>query len=232
MRLRRTTTALAALLMVGSLGACADYTTTGVPAEDEAAAESAEGNPLPGTAWVLTEAGPSEEELGEAGITADFFDEQMSGTAPVNSYFTEYVVEGASLEFGEIGATRMAGSNAMMAAEAAYFELLESVTAFEFAADKLTLLADGAEVLEFVPANQAGSSTDVEGASGTEGITAFAATLVGMPVEEAEAAAADAGYEFRVVSIDGEPGAATSDYREDRINADIDDDEVVTVTIG
>ena len=35
-----------------------------------------------------------------------------------------------------------------------------------------------------------------------------------------------------MVSIDGKPGAATSDYREDRINADIDDDEVVTVTIG
>lgn len=232
MRLRRTTTALAALLMVGSLGACADYTTTGVPAEDEAAEESAEGNPLQGTAWVLTEAGPGEDKLGEAGITADFFDEQMSGQAPVNSYFTEYVVEGESLEFGEIGATRMAGSTAMMAAESAYFGLLESVTTFEFAPDKLILMADGAEVLGFVPANQAGSSSDVEGTTGTADITSFAATLVGMPVEEAEAAAADAGYEFRVVSIDGKPGAATSDYREDRINADIEDDEVVTVTIG
>ena len=40
MRLRRTTTALAALLMAGSLGACADYTTTGVPSEEEATEES------------------------------------------------------------------------------------------------------------------------------------------------------------------------------------------------
>lgn len=233
MRLRRTTTALAALLMVGSLGACADYTTTGVPSEEEATEESAEGNPLLGTAWVLTEASPGEDELGEAVITADFFDEQMSGQAPVNSYFTEYVIEGESVEFGEIGATRMAGSTAMMAAEAAYFELLESVTTFELAADKLVLMADGAEVLGFVPASsQAGSSFTVEGTTATTGITSFAATLVGMPVEEAEAAAADAGYAFRVVSIDGKPGAATLDYREDRINADIEDDEVVTVTIG
>ena len=37
MRLHRTTTALAALLMVGSLGACAEYTTTGVPSGEEAA---------------------------------------------------------------------------------------------------------------------------------------------------------------------------------------------------
>ncbi len=232
MRLRRTTTALAALLMAGSLGACADYTTTGVPSEEEATEESAEGNPLQGTAWVLTEASPGEDALGEAVITADFFDEQMSGQAPVNSYFTEYVIEGESVEFGEIGATRMAGSTAMMAAEAAYFELLESVTTFELAADKLVLMADGAEVLGFVPAGQAGSSSTVEGTTATTGITSFAATLVGMPVEEAEAAASDAGYAFRVVSIDGKPGAATSDYREDRINADIEDDEVVTVTIG
>ena len=236
MRLHRTTTALAALLVLGSLGACADYTTTGVPSDEETAEESehgAEGNPLQGTSWVLTEAAtPGEEELGEAGITADFFDEQMSGQAPVNSYFTEYVVEGESVEFGEIGATLMAGSAKAMAAETVYFELLGSVTTFEVAADTLLLKADGAEVLEYVPADQAGSSTDVEGTTATTDITAFAATLVEMPVEDAETAATDAGYEFRVVSVDGEPGAATSDYREDRINVDIEDDVVVTVNIG
>ena len=51
MRLHRTTTALAALLVVGSLGACADYTTTGVPSDEDAAEESdhgAEGNLLQG----------------------------------------------------------------------------------------------------------------------------------------------------------------------------------------
>ena len=42
MRLHRTTTALAALLMVGSLGACADYTTTGVPSGEKAANEEVE----------------------------------------------------------------------------------------------------------------------------------------------------------------------------------------------
>lgn len=235
MRLHRMTTALAALLVVGSLGACADYTTTGVPSDEEAAEQSGHGaqsNPLQGTAWVLTEATAGEEELGEAGITADFFDEQMSGQAPVNSYFTEYVVEGESVEFGEIGATLMAGSAKTMAAEAVYFELLGSVTTFEVAADKLLLKADGTEVLGYVPADQAGTSSDVEGTTATTDITAFAATLVGMSVEDAEAAAADAGYEFRVVSVDGKPGAATSDYREDRINVDIEDDVVVTVNIG
>ena len=54
MRLHRTTTALAALLMVGSLGACADYTTTGVPSGEKAANEEVkieEGHPLEATSW-------------------------------------------------------------------------------------------------------------------------------------------------------------------------------------
>ena len=112
MRLHRTTTALAALLMVGSLGACAEYTTTGVPSDEEAAAEEVtmeEGNPLEATSWALTESSLSSQDLTTMGITADFFAEQMSGQAPVNSYFTDYTVEGESIEFGEIGQTMMAG---------------------------------------------------------------------------------------------------------------------------
>jgi hypothetical protein len=51
-------------------------------------------------------------------------------------------------------------------------------------------------------------------------------------VAEAEKATTDAGYAFRVVSVDGEPKAVTMDYREDRINAEVEDDEVVRVTVG
>ena len=70
MRLHRTTTALAALLMVGSLGACAEYTTTGVPSDEEAAAEEVtmeEGNPLEATSWALTESSLSSQDLGTHG---------------------------------------------------------------------------------------------------------------------------------------------------------------------
>jgi heat shock protein HslJ len=235
MRLHRTTAALAALLMVGSLGACADYTTTGVPSEEEAVNEEVtmeEGNPLEATSWALTESSLSSQDLGSMAITADFFTDQMSGRAPVNSYFTDYTVEGEEIEFGPIGSTMMAGDEKLMTAEAAYFELLGTVTTFTVTTDTLTLKAEDQEVLTYVPADQAGSSTDVEGATGGEDINALAGTLVGMSAADAEKATTDAGFVFRVTSEDGKPNAVTMDYRDDRINAEVEDDEVVRVSIG
>ena len=231
MRLHRTTAALAALLMVGSLGACAEYTTTGVPADEETAAEAVsmeEGNPLAATAWALTGSSLSSQDLGTMGITADFFAEQMSGQGPVNSYFTDYTVEGESIEFGEIGSTLMAGEPAMMEAEAAYFELLGTVTSFELGDNTLLLKAGEQEVLTYAATTAAGAASG----GGAGDINALAGTLVGLSVAEAEKATTDAGFVFRVVSEDGEPKPVTMDYREDRINAEVEDDEVVRVTIG
>ena len=231
MRLHRTTTALAALLMVGSLGACAEYTTTGVPSDEEAAAEEVtmeEGNPLEATSWALTESSLSSQDLTTLGITADFFAEQMSGQGPVNNYFTDYTVEGESIEFGEIGQTMMAGEPAMMEAESAYFELLGTVTTFELTGDTLVLKAGEEEVLTYATTTTVGAASG----GGASDINALAGTLVGMSVAEAEKATTDAGFTFRITSEDGEPKPVTMDYREDRINAEVEDDEVVRVTIG
>lgn len=231
MRLHRTTTALAALLMVGSLGACAEYTTTGVPSDEEAAAEEVtmeEGNPLEATSWALTESSLSSQDLGGMGITADFFTDDMSGQAPVNRYFAGYTTEGDSIEFGEIGQTMMAGEPAMMEAESAYFELLGTVTTFELTGDTLVLKAGEQEVLTYATTTIVGAASG----GGASDINALAGTLVGMSVVEAEKATTDAGFTFRITSEDGEPKPVTMDYREDRINAEVEDDEVVRVTIG
>lgn len=235
MRHHRTTAALAALLMVGSLGACAEYTTTGVPADDEAAAEEVameQEHPLEATSWTLAESSLSSQDLGALGITADFFTDQVSGQAPVNRYFAGYTTEGESIEFEEIGSTMMAGEPALMAAESAYFELLGTVTTFELAGDTLSLKADGQEVLGYVTATEANAAAGGQATAGGGDINALAGTLVGMTVAEAEKATTDAGFTFRVTSEDGEPKPVTMDYREDRINAEIEDDEVVRVTIG
>jgi hypothetical protein len=45
--------------------------------------------------------------------------------------------------------------------------------------------------------------------------------------EEAVRIIEDAGYEWRVASIDGVPQPTTRDYREDRVTMDIDDGNVV-----
>jgi hypothetical protein len=53
--------------------------------------------------------------------------------------------------------------------------------------------------------------------------------LVGRTVEEATTVATDAGFELRVVEVDGEPLAVTADYRPNRINVTVTDDLVVAV---
>ena len=235
MRFHRTTAALAAALLLGSLAGCADYTTTGLPdgeAAENEAENAMEGEALAGTSWILTGSTLTEKEIPDAGITADFFEEQMSGSGPVNSYFADYTVEGESIEIGPIGSTMMAGSPGLMAAETAYFALLGKVDSYELAADKLVLKAAGVDVLDYVPASQAGSSTDVQAGAGTQDINVVAESLIGMSVADAEAAATEAGFAFRVTSTDGKPAAVTMDYRTDRINAEVEDDEVVRVTIG
>jgi len=234
MRIHRMTAAVAAVLLVGSMGGCAELTTTGVPEGEEAGNEmvkAEEGNPLVGTTWVLTDSTLTDVDLQDAQITADFFKEQMSGQAPVNSYFAGYHVEDQRIEIEAVGATRMAGPPALMAAESAYFTMLGRVSTFEFSDDSLILQADGTDVLEYVPAGQEGSATDVQ-AGGAQDINTVAESLIGMSAADAEAAATDAGFAFRVTSTDGKPAAVTMDYREDRINAEIEDDEVVRVTVG
>jgi hypothetical protein len=53
--------------------------------------------------------------------------------------------------------------------------------------------------------------------------------VVGMDVNSAESALADLGYEMRIVRLDGEDLAVTMDYREDRVNVEVEDDTVVAV---
>ena len=60
----------------------------------------------------------------------------------------------------------------------------------------------------------------------------FGRSLVGMKVARARNAAEEAGYAFRVVSVDGENRPVTMDYRPDRLNATVVDGRVTEVTVG
>jgi hypothetical protein len=59
-----------------------------------------------------------------------------------------------------------------------------------------------------------------------------AARLVGLTEAEAEAAAAERGWAFRVVERDGETFPVTDDFRTDRVNVVVDGGVVTSVTIG
>ena len=150
--MRRQVAAVALLLAVGSLTACAEYTTTGAPQEtadvqDVAASPGAgEQDALAGTSWTLVDSS-MDAGLEQFGITAEFSDGAIAGQAPVNRYNASFEVEGDQITFGPVASTMMAGEPVAMEAEGAYFALLSTVTGFHQAADSLTFLADEVPVM-------------------------------------------------------------------------------------
>ncbi len=167
----------------------------------------------PGAQWVL---------VAPASITRDvtitFDAEQVSGQAPVNRYFGPFTAgEDGSLDFGAIARTEMAGPPELMASEDEFFARLDRVTAFDADEVQLTLRTGGEMLLSFA---QPGSPA------------VFGATLVGLPVKKARAAAENEGYDFRVVSVDGQSKPVTMDYRPQRLNATVVDGVVTEVSVG
>lgn len=95
--------------------------------------------------------------------------------------------------------------------------------------------ADGDAVVEPVvqPEGAGGSEAQVEDMDAVLAeAEEFAATIVGMSSDEAQAATEAAGYTYRVVMVDGEPRAVTMDYRPDRVNVSLKDDVVIASTVG
>ena len=229
--MRRQVATLALLLTVGSLSACAQYTTTGQPqetAEAVAATAPAEvaGPTLAGTSWTLTDSSMKAAGLDQFAITAAFDDKAVSGHAPVNTYNASYQVTGDEIAFGPVASTMMAGEPAAMAAEGAYFALLSTVTSFRQDSDSLVLLADQVPVLTF-KSGEAAEPTDQTAAAAE-----VADTLVGMTAAEAEQAVVKAGLVWRVISEDGKLNPATMDFRVDRINAALVKGKVESATVG
>jgi heat shock protein HslJ len=238
--MKRPLTVLLLALALATTAGCADLTTTGVPSEETgAAAEQAEAGhsegTLEGTSWVLTEAGGEAQAALEGfEVTASFLEGTLSGQAPVNRYSAEVEMGAAGeLTVGPVAATKMAGPPEAMEAEAAYFALLAEVTGYAEQGESLQLLAGAEPVLTFAPDAAVSieePGTDPMGPDAA--VVALAETLVGMPLDEAEAAIEEAGYTARVLSVDGEGGPATTDFRTDRINLVVVDDEVTQATVG
>ena len=230
--MRRQIAAVALLLAVGSLSACAEYTTTGVPQETAEAVEAAaspgagEQDALAGTSWTLINSSMEDSGLDQFGITAEFTEDTIAGQAPVNRYNGSFEVEGNEITFGPVASTMMAGEPVAMEAEGAYFALLSTVTAFEQEADTLILLADEVPVLVF----EAGTATVPQ--DDTASAQAAADKVVGLTAAEAEKALSGAGLIYRVVSEDGQPKPATMDFRVDRVNVALVDGEVESATVG
>ncbi len=104
---------------------------------------------LPGSTWVLTALGGSED-------TADIFptiefgaDGTVSGFAGCNRYNGSYSLDGTTLSFGPLAATKMGCPPPASEVEAAFLQAMSGVTSFTLAPDRLVL--DGPVILAFGP---------------------------------------------------------------------------------
>ena len=234
MRGRKALASLALVLAAGSLSACAEYTTTGVPQNEPTldaigASLAPTADALNGSSWTLESSTAEGVDLSKFAINANFANGMLSGRAAVNNYSTSYeIAEGTgdegAVHLGPIVTTKKAGTKAQMAAETAYLTLLSSVTEFHRDGEHLSLLAGEKPVLEFAEKD--------ETARALASTAVFGQTLIGQTVEQANINAQQAGYTLRVVSEDGVAKPATTDLVLNRINATVVDGVVTEVTSG
>ena len=97
---------------------------------------------------------------GNNNVTLDITaDGAFNGQAPVNLYFGTATIDGNSLSFGTVGATKMAGPEDLMTAENEFFAALNNVTGYKIADGKLVLTdKDGNTLLTFVQPSNSGNA--------------------------------------------------------------------------
>lgn len=171
---------------------------------------------MPGEDWVLT-GGTVTPDAAAFDVTLRFSDSEVSGKGPVNQYNASVALGQGTITVNPIAATKMSGPDDAMAAERAYFAALQKVTSWEVSEETLSLSDVTGPLLVYAAPGSAG---------------AFAVALIGLPVKRAKAQIAEAGYEARVVSVDGDVRPVTMDYRPDRINLTIVDKVVTNATVG
>ena len=206
---------VAALVLAGCASASPEPSATPTPATPTPATSVA-AELLPGQEWVLT-GGTVTPNPAAFEVTLRFDDARISGRGPVNQYNAEVTLGQGTMSVSPIAATKMSGPQDAMAAEQAYFAALQKASVWEVADETLSLSDDTGPLLVYAAPGSAG---------------AFAVSLIGLPVKQAKTQIADAGYEARVVSVDGDVRPVTMDYRPDRINLTIVDKVVTNATVG
>jgi copper homeostasis protein (lipoprotein) len=106
--------------------------------------------PLEGTEWVLVElAGAPLPDGAEATLLLDGSEWQASGRGGCNRFSGPYRLEGGSLTFGNMAATRMACTGPAMEVEDAYLRILARIGGYRVMGADLQLLAEEGVVARF-----------------------------------------------------------------------------------
>lgn len=151
--MKRLVTLAAALLLLPLLAACGSSSTaeSGTPSPGQTiGAQPTGGAELAGTSWVLTDGPFMTGDLEGSGITLDFAESDLSGSAGVNRYFGSYTsTTDGTLQIGVLGSTAMAGDPDAMALEQEYLTALQSVFGYTIADGTLTLVGAADQVLVY-----------------------------------------------------------------------------------
>ena len=111
------------------------------------------GADLQDTRWVLVTL-EGESPLPDRAPSAEFAEDQISGSTGCNTYFSTYEVDGDDLTLGAIAVTEMwcMEPEDVMDQEQAFLAALASVTSYRLAGERLELLDDtGQATLVFEP---------------------------------------------------------------------------------
>ena len=116
------------------------------------AVETASGDPLDGTSWVLQYYRKT-MAITEPPVTATFEGGEVHGSAGCNSYHGSYQVDGDKITFGPIAMTMMAcmEPEGIMEQEALFAEYLSDAQSFKFVDDQLQIFQSDNEALTFIP---------------------------------------------------------------------------------
>ena len=110
-------------------------------------------NRIQGVSWYLTQVGGSPVSPMADGkqphILLDPVKKQVTGFAGCNNFFGSYELDGASLTFGPMGATRMACPDLETGLEMSVFEALESTRNWKKSDGELLLLDEDAVLARF-----------------------------------------------------------------------------------
>lgn len=231
-----TRSVVAGLLVLGLLAGCAQTAEPSAPASSANADQPVSsdmvqpvgGDLREGTAWYLLGASVSSVQM-PSGVTLTFQDGSAGGHAPVNTYSADYTAtDSGGLELGAITATLMAGSAEAMAAESAYFALLDTVDGYTTVDGGELYLFDGQmQVLTFATTPGPENPLAVSGVA-----LELAASVIGRTEAEAQRTVEDAGYTYRVIARDDTVLEATDDYSVTRVNVAVRDGVVTEATIG
>jgi heat shock protein HslJ len=150
---KRLATLAAAVLLLPLLAACGGSSSaeSGTPSPGQViGAQPTGGAELAGTSWVLTDGPFTSGDLEGSGITLDFAETDLSGSAGVNRYFGAYTsATDGTLQVGVLGSTAMAGDPDAMALEQEYLAALQSVFGYTIADGTLTLVGAADQVLVY-----------------------------------------------------------------------------------